>query len=116
MKAAIFVFIISFFLISSLAYAGSQKTWSNIGKGLAIYEGAKVLTGSQGNIIDDVTGGLKPKGDGSSGGYQDGYKNTKDVLAELSPNTARSLALRQGAGWLAAGKATAEIRGSGKCR
>ncbi len=58
--------------------AGSSKTWSNIGKGLAIYEGYKVLTGKQGNIVDDVTGGIQPRGASSqesagSGTYQDGY-------------------------------------------
>jgi hypothetical protein len=49
-------------------------------------------------------------------GYQDGFKTVKGVLAELSPNSTRSLVLRQGSGWLAAGKVAAEIRGSGQCR
>ena len=49
-------------------------------------------------------------------GYQDGFKTAKGVLAELSPNSTRSLVMRQGSGWLAAGKVTAEIRGSGQCR
>ena len=56
------------------SYAGSSKTWANIGKGLAIYEGAKVVTGRQGNILDDVTGGTQPRQNASQGGtYQDGY-------------------------------------------
>jgi len=49
-------------------------------------------------------------------GYQDGFKTAKGVLAELSPNSTRSLVMRQGSGWLAAGKVVAEIRGSGQCR
>ena len=49
-------------------------------------------------------------------GYQDGFKTAKGVLAELSPNSTRSLVMRQGSGWLAAGKVAAEIRGSGQCR
>jgi metacaspase-1 len=49
-------------------------------------------------------------------GYQDGFKTAKGVLAELSPNSTRSLVLRQGSGWLAAGKVAAEIRQSGHCR
>jgi len=49
-------------------------------------------------------------------GYQDGFKTAKGVLAELSPNSTRSLVIRQGSGWLAAGKVAAEIRGSGQCR
>ncbi len=49
-------------------------------------------------------------------GYQDGFKTAKGVLAELSPNSTRSLVMRQGSGWLAAGKTAAEIRGSGQCR
>jgi hypothetical protein len=49
-------------------------------------------------------------------GYQEGFKTAKDVLAELSPNSTRSLVMRRGSGWLAAGKATAEIRESGQCR
>ncbi len=70
-----------------ISYAGSNKTWSNIGKGLAIYEGAKVLTGSQGNIIDDVTGGLRPRNNSSKptvgptyqDGYDAGYKSGYDT-------------------------------------
>jgi len=61
---------------SNKSYAGSSKTWSNIGKGLAIYEGAKVLTGRQGNILDDVTGGMQPSNNSSQQSgptYQDGY-------------------------------------------
>lgn len=68
------IIVILFF--SSISHAGSSKTWSNIGKGLAIYEGVKVLTGRQGNIVDDVTGGMQPSGNSSqqSGAtYQDGY-------------------------------------------
>ena len=49
-------------------------------------------------------------------GYQDGFKTAKGVLAELSPNSTRSLEMRQGSDWLAAGKVVAEIRGSGQCR
>ena len=49
-------------------------------------------------------------------GYQSGFKTAKDVLAELSPNSTRSLVMRQGSDWLAAGKAVAEIRGIGQCR
>ena len=61
-------------------YAGSSKTWANIGKGLAIYEGAKVVTGRQGNILDDVTGGTQPRQSASQGGtYQDGYNAGYDA-------------------------------------
>ena len=49
-------------------------------------------------------------------GYQYGFKNTNDILAELSPNSTRSLVLRQRKGWLAAGRVAAEIRGGGQCR
>jgi hypothetical protein len=66
--------ILSFLTYPS--YAGSSKTWSNIGKGLAIYEGAKVVTGRQGNILDDVTGGMQPRqgaSQSSDNTYQDGY-------------------------------------------
>jgi len=49
-------------------------------------------------------------------GYQDGFKAAKGALAELSPNSTRSLVMRQGTDWLAAGKVAAEIRGSGECR
>jgi len=67
------VFCFLFFCVN-VSYAGSSKTWSNIGKGLAIYEGAKVVTGRQGNILDDVTGGTQPRQGASQGGtYQDGY-------------------------------------------
>jgi hypothetical protein len=64
------------FFSTNTSYAKSSKTWSNIGKGLAIYEGAKIVTGRQGNILDDVTGGMQPSQSGSqsSGGtYHDGY-------------------------------------------
>ena len=49
-------------------------------------------------------------------GFQDGFKTAKGVLAELSPNSTRSLVMRQGSGWLAAGKVAAEIRESGQCK
>jgi hypothetical protein len=49
-------------------------------------------------------------------GYQDGFKTAKGVLAELSPNSTRSLVMRQGSGWLAAGKTAADIKGNGQCR
>lgn len=73
---ASFLIIVAALLFSRISHAGSNKTWSNIGKGLAIYEGAKVLTGRQGNILDDVTGGMQPSSNSSqqSGStYQDGY-------------------------------------------
>lgn len=76
------VFIIS--LLGPVAYAGSNKTWSTIGKGLAIYEGVKVLTGREGNIVDDVTGGMRPRqgsspetstqDDSYNAGYKKGYE------------------------------------------
>jgi hypothetical protein len=49
-------------------------------------------------------------------GFQSGFKTAKDVLAELSPNSARSLVLRRDSDWLAAGKATVDIREKGQCR
>ena len=73
---ASFLIIVAALLFSRISYAGSNKTWSNIGKGLAIYEGAKVLTGRQGNILDDVTGGMQPRSNSSQQSgptYQDGY-------------------------------------------
>ena len=77
MKRFIVLFLAVFFLLSfcvHASYAKSSNTWSNIGKGLAIYEGAKVVTGRQGNILDDVTGGMQPRQGSSQGGtYQDGY-------------------------------------------
>ena len=48
-------------------------------------------------------------------GYHDGFKTGKDVLAELSPSSTRSLVLRQDAGWLAAGKVLTEIKQRGQC-
>ncbi len=61
-------------LFGGFAYAGSNKTWSTIGKGLAIYEGVKVLTGREGNIVDDVTGGMRPRKSASgSGSQEEGY-------------------------------------------
>jgi hypothetical protein len=47
--------------------------------------------------------------------YRYGFKNPQDILADLSPGSTRSLLLRQKQDWLAAGKATAEIRQEGKC-
>jgi hypothetical protein len=70
--AAICILVFS----ENTSYAKSSNTWSNIGKGLAIYEGVKVVTGKQGNILDDVTGGMQPsQGSQQSPGaaYQDGY-------------------------------------------
>ncbi|NQT90773.1 MAG: hypothetical protein HQ558_05920 [Candidatus Omnitrophica bacterium] len=91
MKRYISVIIIAAFCVSLLivpAHAGSSKTWSNIGKGLAIYEGVKVLTGRRGNIVDDVTGGMQPREGSSQGqpaqggsfddGYNAGYKKGYD--------------------------------------
>jgi hypothetical protein len=48
--------------------------------------------------------------------YEHGFKTSKNVLATLSPNSTRSLALRQKQEWLAAGNITADIRDEGKCR
>ncbi len=48
--------------------------------------------------------------------YEAGFKTQKDVLADLSPNSTRSLMMRQRAGWLAAGRVTVEIRGEGECK
>ncbi|MFH1868080.1 MAG: hypothetical protein ABH843_03825 [Candidatus Omnitrophota bacterium] len=80
MRKILFVIVVTAFIISllqSASFAGSSKTWATVGKGLAIYEGVKVLTGREGNIVDDVTGGMRPrKGstDSSGGGsYEDGY-------------------------------------------
>jgi hypothetical protein len=47
--------------------------------------------------------------------YKDGFKTKNDVLADLSPNSARSLILRQKKDWLAAGKVSVEIREAGRC-
>jgi hypothetical protein len=49
-------------------------------------------------------------------GYRSGFRNARDVLAELSPNSTRSLILRQEEGWLASGRVAAEVRGIGQCR
>ena len=49
-------------------------------------------------------------------GYQNGFRSARGVLAELSPNSTRSLVMRQGSAWLAAGKTAAEIRGNGQCK
>jgi hypothetical protein len=82
MRKTITIILLAVFVIAAfvgLSYADSKKTWANVGKGLAIYEGVKVLTGRQGNIVDDVTGGMQPRqsqqqapaqGDSS---YQDSY-------------------------------------------
>jgi len=48
--------------------------------------------------------------------YENGFKTPEDVWATLSPNSTRSLILRQRQGWLAAGKITADIRNEGQCR
>ncbi|MFH1644862.1 MAG: hypothetical protein ABIB11_00415 [Candidatus Omnitrophota bacterium] len=102
MKRLCVFFIVSFFMVSimiSPALADSKKTWSNIGKGLAIYEGFKVLTGREGNIVDDVTGGIMPKqkdsqqtGDYEAGynagfteGYKEGYNTGFRHAIEQSP-------------------------------
>ena len=62
-------------LFEGTSYAGSSRTWSNIGKGLAIYEGVKILTGRRGNIVDDVTGGMRSREEdyAQSGSYEEGY-------------------------------------------
>ncbi|MDD5504094.1 MAG: hypothetical protein PHV77_02125 [Candidatus Omnitrophica bacterium] len=81
MKKIITGIILSFLIAQAycgISYAGSNKTWGNIGKGLAIYEGVKVVTGRQGNIIDDVTGGMQPRQassqvSGSTDSYETGY-------------------------------------------
>lgn len=48
--------------------------------------------------------------------YEHGFKTSKNVLATLSPNSTRSLILRQKQGWLAAGITAADIRDEGQCR
>lgn len=48
--------------------------------------------------------------------YENGFRTAADVLARLSPNSTRSLILRQKQGWLAAGRITADIRNQGRCR
>ncbi|MGD9175862.1 MAG: caspase family protein [Desulfobacterales bacterium] len=48
--------------------------------------------------------------------YEHGFKTSKNVLATLSPNSTRSLILRQRQGWLAAGTTAADIRDEGECR
>lgn len=77
MKRFVSIILIATFIsvFSDSVYADSRKTWSNVGKGLAIYEGIKVLTGRRGNIVDDVTGGMQPReGSAPQGGtYDDGY-------------------------------------------
>jgi hypothetical protein len=47
--------------------------------------------------------------------YQSGFKSETDVMADLSLNSTRALVLRQKAGYLAAGRATVEIRPEGRC-
>ncbi len=79
MKKLICVIVAAAVIISlfgGISYAGSSRTWATIGKGLAIYEGVKVLTGRKGNIVDDVTGGMQPRESTtakSGGSYEDGY-------------------------------------------
>jgi len=78
MKNFIPLLIITCIIIVCLSipsYADSKKTWANIGKGLAIYEGFKVLTGREGNIVDDVTRGMRPRQgySESSTSYRDSY-------------------------------------------
>ncbi|MGD9057385.1 MAG: caspase family protein [Desulfobacterales bacterium] len=48
--------------------------------------------------------------------YEHGFKTSQNVLATLSPNSTRSLTLRQKQGWLAAGIITADVRDEGQCR
>ena len=48
--------------------------------------------------------------------YADGFRTPTDVLAALSPHSARSLALRQKQEGLAAGSITTHIREEGQCR
>jgi hypothetical protein len=48
--------------------------------------------------------------------YEQGFKNAEDVLADLSPNSTRSLVMRQRRSWLAAGRIAAELRDSGQCK
>ncbi|CAB1057492.1 hypothetical protein D1BOALGB6SA_2245 [Olavius sp. associated proteobacterium Delta 1] len=47
--------------------------------------------------------------------YKDGFKTKNDAMADLSPRSTRSLILRQKKDWLAAGKASVEIRQEGRC-
>lgn len=105
MKQLSAVIIISFLMASaavSPALADNKKTWANIGKGLAIYEGFKVLTGREGNIVDDVTGGMQIKqkqqdgqqtkdyetgyNAGFTDGYKEGYNTGFRHGIEQSPN------------------------------
>lgn len=72
--SAVLIAAFAISLLGNLVYAGSNKTWSTIGKGLAIYEGVKVLTGREGNIVDDVTGGMRPRrGSAETGTQEDSY-------------------------------------------
>ncbi len=48
--------------------------------------------------------------------YANGFRTPADVLAALSPNAARSLALRQKREGLAAGSITTHVREAGQCR
>jgi hypothetical protein len=48
--------------------------------------------------------------------YKNGFRTPEDVMAGLSPDSTRSLRLRQKQGWMAAGKVTVEIREEGRCR
>jgi len=70
---AVLVVLVVVTMLYGISYAGSSKTWSTVGKGLAIYEGVKVLTGRKGNIVDDVTGGMQPSESSSSSGSEDSY-------------------------------------------
>ncbi|MCK9554801.1 hypothetical protein M0R36_03160 [bacterium] len=76
----LFVLILSLtllFCVQQFAFA-KHSTWDTVGKGLAVYEGAKVLTGAKGNMLDDVSGGNFHRDGGSSGGgssSQDSYNS-----------------------------------------
>lgn len=48
--------------------------------------------------------------------YEKGFRTATDVLARLSPNAARALALRQKQEGLAAGRITTHVRKEGQCR
>jgi hypothetical protein len=47
---------------------------------------------------------------------QNGFRNPRNMFAILSPNSTRSLILRQRDRWLASGSVTAEIRSNGMCQ
>jgi hypothetical protein len=48
--------------------------------------------------------------------YESGFKAKSDVMADLSPESARSLRLRQKKEWLAAGRVFVEFREEGQCQ